>query len=570
VSKPRPCTRCGIKPIAYTGRAYCYDCVPRRRRHPWHCRRCGTGTDYFTHQLCRRCHRSGPVRDSCRDCLAWGVTRRRDWLCQACDSWRGRFPTRSECPSCRRQVSVNARGYCRLCSRQANLVRAPHTAIDVITANRHGQQLFFVDLFRQKRPTPEVLAAAAVPWPARYPVDYEQLILFDASRDLNAARLRGFAPPPLPGLAAALDQVVDDHAAAHGWGRGLTAGVHQAMHILLTIQDTPGATIRYSEAETLTQMPCTGVLPVLDVLAAIGMLNDDRKPPLDPWFTSHTVGLPEPMLSELREWFYVLRDGSTITPRTRPRTSMTARVYVAAVIPALRTWTRHGYQSLREVTRDDVLAILPTERNRHANALSALRSLFRLLKARRITFINPVTRIRTAPGAPVQLVPMDLDQIRAALTSTNPARAAITALIAFHAPRISHLRALRLTDLRDGRLFLPQHTIVLAQPVRVRLAAWLDERARRWPDTSNPYLFIHHHNAVRTRPVSAGWITNTIGISAQLIRQDRILDEALVTNGDVRRICDMFGLTVSSAVRYTYTADPPDNDHVGSRTHAHS
>lgn len=266
----------------------------------------------------------------------------------------------------------------------------------------------------------------------------------------------------------------------------------------------------------------------------------------------------------------MLRDGSTITPRTRPRTSMTARVYVAAVIPALRTWTKHGYHSLREVTRDDVLAVLPTERNRHANALSALRSLFRLLKARRITFINPVTRIRTAPGAPVQLVPMDLDQVRAALTSSDPARAAITALIAFHAPRISHLRALRLTDLRDGRLFLPQHTIVLAQPVRVRLAAWLDERARRWPETSNPYLFIHHHNAVRTRPVSAGWITNTIGISAQLIRQDRILDEALVTHGDVRRICDMFGLTVSSAIRYTYTADPPDTDHVSSGTHAHS
>ena len=44
----------------------------------------------------------------------------------------------------------------------------------------------------------------------------------------------------------------------------------------------------------------------------------------------------------------------------------------------------------------------------------------------------------------------------------------------------------------------------------------------------------------------------------------------MITNGDVRRICDMFGLTVSSAVRYAYTADPPDTENVGSGTQAPS
>ena len=570
MSRPQPCTRCGLKPVAYTGRACCYDCVPRARRQPWRCTRCGTDSDYYAKQLCRRCHRSGPVRDSCLDCLAWGVTRRHGWRCQACESWRDRFPTSSDCPSCRRHVPVNARGYCRLCCRQATLVRPRHAANDVAAANRHGQQLFFVDLFRQKRPTPVVLTVRSSPWPVHYPVAHEQLTLFDATRDLNAARLRGFALPPLPDLAAALDHAVDEHAAAHGWGDGLTAGVHQAMHVLLTIQDTPGSVIKHSEAQTLVQMPCTGVLPVLEVLAATGMLTDDRPPPLDPWFSAHTDQLPEPMLSELREWFHVLRDGSTVTPRRRPRKPSTARLYVWLVTPALRAWADAGYISLREVTRQDVLDVLPTERNRYSSVLSALRSLFGLLKARHITFINPVTRIRTAPAEPVHIVPMNLDQVREALNSANPARAALTALIAFHAPRIVQLRTLRLTDLRDGRLFLPDHTVVLAQPVRDRLAAWLDERARRWPETRNPYVFIHHHNAVRTRPVSIPWISITIGISAQLIRQDRILDEALVTNGDVRRICDMFGLGVSSAARYTHTADPPDNDDVGSRTQARS
>jgi hypothetical protein len=43
-------------------------------------------------------------------------------------------------------------------------------------------------------------------------------------------------------------------------------------------------------------------------------------------------------------------------------------------------------------------------------------------------------------------------------------------------------------------------------------------------------------------------------MSAQAIREDRILDEAIAT-GDVRRICDLFGLTVEAALRYTGGCD---------------
>ena len=41
------------------------------------------------------------------------------------------------------------------------------------------------------------------------------------------------------------------------------------------------------------------------------------------------------------------------------------------------------------------------------------------------------------------------------------------------------------------------------------------------------------------------------------MREDRILDEAHATGGDVRRICDLFGITVGAAIRYTATVDPP-------------
>ncbi|WP_331747951.1 hypothetical protein OG520_40530 (plasmid) [Streptomyces sp. NBC_00984] len=48
------------------------------------------------------------------------------------------------------------------------------------------------------------------------------------------------------------------------------------------------------------------------------------------------------------------------------------------------------------------------------------------------------------------------------------------ALAAFHALTSGQLRSLKTTDLRDGRLFLPNRTVLLADLVRTRLAACLD------------------------------------------------------------------------------------------------
>ena len=46
----------------------------------------------------------------------------------------------------------------------------------------------------------------------------------------------------------------------------------------------------------------------------------------------------------------------------------------------------------------------------------------------------------------------------------------LAALLAFHAVRIYQLSALRLTDLSDGRLHIGGQVILLAGPVRQRLA----------------------------------------------------------------------------------------------------
>jgi integrase len=557
VTRPRLCATCGVQPVAYGGRQFCYDCVPRVWKRPARCKRCGSTRDYFTAGLCRQCHRSGPWVDGCLDCQAWGVTRHHQWLCEACRGWRRRYGAPQRCPSCQRQVVVNDRGYCRLCCRVASLSSPGHQVVDVVAGNRDGQQLFFADMILKKRKTPTRPGPAAADpplrWPAGYPVTHRQLVLIACPRDLR----RVIPLPAISPLAAALDRAVDTHAATHGWRSSLRISTARGIRVLLAAQDTPGAPITTSEALALTDVLNCTVQPVLEVLAGVGMLDDDRDAPLESWFVAKTERIAGPMATELRPWFEALRDGSTITPRTRARSIETVRHRVAAVVEALEGWTTAGHQSLREITRQDVIDVLPNVAHRRRQVLDSLRSLFRFLKARRTVFVNPTARMRSEPVQPNYPLPIDLEMVREAINSTEPARAAMAALVAFHAVRTGHLRDLQLSDIRDGRLFLPDRTVVMADAVRDRLAAWLIERARRWPSTVNPHLFISQYTAVRIGPVSRQWISATNRLHVQAIREDRILHEAMTTGGDVRRLGDLFGLSVGGTERYAHTENEP-------------
>ncbi len=557
MTKPRPCARCGVNPIAYPGRACCYECVPRAWKRPPRCKRCGSTADYYTNGRCRRCRRSAPHVAGCHDCLAWGVTRRRGGLCQGYLGWRKRFGEPRHCPSCQRRVVVNARGYCRLCCRQAHLVRSPHRSIDVCEAYRYGQQLFIVDLFRQKRPTPPP-SARSTAWPAHYPVAHRQLALFAADRDYASPRGAELAPS-LPDLAEALELILGEHAQRHGWGHGLHGNTRGAIRLLLATQDTPGALIKATDAAAVTTgRKLDNLKSVLEILTTARMLEDDREPTLDAYAEHLAYGMADPMAQEFLQWSLVLRDGTTTPPRYRPSGTLTICGHIASAAPILHAWTAAGYHSLREITRQDVLDVLPTNPHRHRKTLGALRALFRFLKGRKLVFINPTARLRSCPVQPNQPLPMDTPLLQDTVNSAKPVQAALGALIAFHALRANEVRLLLLTDLHDGRrLHIDQRTIPLAEPVRVKLRAWLDERARRWPNTINPHLFINLHTAVRTCPTSPEWITATLGVSAQAIREDRILNETLATGGDVRRLGDLFGLTVGGAERYAHTTDQP-------------
>jgi hypothetical protein len=150
-----------------------------------------------------------------------------------------------------------------------------------------------------------------------------------------------------------------------------------------------------------------------------------------------------------------------------------------------------------------------------------------------------------------------LGSVRGGLQSTDPARAVLTALLAFHALRPAQLRHLQLTDIRDGRIHLPDQTVLLAEPVLMRIAAYLDYRNARWPNTANPPLFVNTRSALATWPVGLRWIRLHLTVPARDIRADRILNEVQATGGDLRKICDLFGLSILAAQRYTAVLDHP-------------
>jgi hypothetical protein len=115
-----------------------------------------------------------------------------------------------------------------------------------------------------------------------------------------------------------------------------------------------------------------------------------------------------------------------------------------------------------------------------------------------------------------------------------------------------------LTDIVDGRLILDGREIPLAAPVRTRLAAWLDHRNRTWPGSANPHLLINRRTAPRLVTVGRNFPWRDTALRPRALREDRILHEIHATGGDVRRICDLFGLSVEGATRYLKTIEHPD------------
>ena len=554
----RLCTTCGQRPIAMIDVGFCFECWPGGPVTAPPCLRCGSSADYFMSGRCARCHPHAPQGvDSCRDCLSWGATRTRKWLCKACEHWRSRHSV-SRCPICQRCVPIAA-GACRLCTRQRTLMlQTTGRDTTLREANRNGQQLSLADLVhrngagRRTKSTPKQHAESA---PAVAPVDYRQLVLFDVVHDLRAGMRRGFPPPQHPGMAAYLQRLVGEQAAQFGWSKPVQERTLRGLRILQGIQETPGAPINASDVDQLATIEI-GVSAVRQVLDTADMLREDRTPTIERWFAHRASALPEPMRAELSVWFDLMRHGSTTPPRRRPRAAGTIYSQLDFAMPALRAWAAE-HESLREISRDEFLAVLPTAGTPRATLIGGCRSIFQVLKGRRLVFTDPTRGVKGATAETRMPLPADVAVLQRVINSDDVIVAAIASLLAFHGLRSGQVVRLLLTDVRDGRLHLDDRAIPLAPPVLARLAAWLTYRAERWPHTANPHLFISFKTAVHTGPTGPWSIRKKLGISAKAIRADRILDEVVATGGDVRRISDLFGLSVAQATRYAAALDAP-------------
>jgi hypothetical protein len=582
------CEACGLKPQAYHGRRFCYDCKPGTNGRPLPCRRCGATGDYWSERLCRRCHQFAPqLPGSCRDCLAWGATRTLKWLCAACASWRHLHPGTGECISCHRDLAINEHQACRLCWFQTFFYQTQlGLPKDVLAANPGSQQLWLANMgnpkngyrphlrrdYRDPRHQIHPLGhdpsadPSADPSPEQHdPVsavpsvsDPDQLDLFAYDRVEATARRFGFGEPPSTRFAGILDQHVLDHAGRHGWSDKQTRTTRITLRVLQARHSITAEPIQASDLDGLTVLGLT-VRLAFEVLADHDLLVDDRVPPLQSWFARQIEVLPNPMASELQVWFDVLHHGSTTPPRSRPRHDVTIKTRTLWAMPTLHGWAAAGHQSLREITRDDILTVLPAQGTPRVTLGNALRSIFTTLKRHRVLFANPMSRMRI--GNLERRVPMPIDtaRIREAFESADPTTAAITTLIGIHGLRPSEACALLLTDVRDHRIVLPDRTILLAGATKARLDAYLAHRRNRWPGSINAHFLIHSRSAATLEQVKVPWLTRKLGMSANALRRDRILAE-VHAGGDLRQICDFFGVTIATAEHYASTINHPELD----------
>ncbi len=569
------CVACQAKRVAWSKPRvdFCYDCLPGGPLVPPPCSGCGSGS-YYNNGLCVACHPRGPEHVmSCLGCLAWGVTRTYRSRCWTCRWWKTHY-VEGACVCCGRHSFLSEQRVCRLCWEQARTLRQPGRAVDLADAACYGQQLFFaniqssrhaplrrVEVFTPGRPLPRL---SKIGHGQRFdPAPWSQLALFESN--LAPAVVVERAGGADSALMRYCDEVVRDHADAHGWSRKQTNDVRRSLRLVEVLQHTPNSKINATDVVKLPGLKGNvSAQSTLDVLAAAGLLNDDRITPAERYFNTQIARLPPAMTAQLRTWFDVMINGSTTTPRRHPRDPATARLHIRAIAPIARVWASQGHDSFVDIERADILAVLPQRGPGRHSIEQGLRSLFRILKSRKLVFVDPIRSMPVTDSNNTIPLPLDTATIRTALNSPNAADALAIALVAFHALTSREVRAIRITDIADGRLRIDNRLIPLAAPVLPRLAAWLHYRAAIWPNTANMHLIINRRTGPRLTPVSRSFPWIQIGMAPQTLREDRILDEVRATGGDVRRICELFNLSVLGAMRYTGVLD--DTDTTGSGT----
>jgi hypothetical protein len=143
--------------------------------------------------------------------------------------------------------------------------------------------------------------------------------------------------------------------------------------------------------------------------------------------------------------------------------------------------------------------------------------------------------------------------------ATSPAQRLIVVLAAVHAARWAAIRDLTLDDLDlpNRRITIAGHPQRLGELTHRALQAWLGHRRATWPHTPNRHVLISAKTALGTGPVSRGylnWNLQRHGVSIERIRRDRVLHEALTARADPLHLALVFGLSHTTASKYTLIA----------------
>jgi hypothetical protein len=499
---------------------------------------------------------------SCAECLAFGMTYCQG-VCLACYNFAARYRGHvAECGACQRELPLKG-GYCRLCWCQARDDRAA-TAADARSAVvlapylaqvRH-HQLFFAGM-DNRRAAPRALPRRhgekgrplKPPPPAttRPAASSTQLALFAAppARDYSQVRfdLRRGAAPGNPWLVWAL-HLAYVTAEARGW-QPVTRRAMQRVLVTLLAGHRDGEAISTSAVHAVACRNSASTHCALEIMAAMGILADDRPDLFIGWLDAKLDGLAAGLASEARRWALTLHNGG---PRARPRSPGTARAYLRAARPALLAWSA-AYDHLREVTRDDVLGyIADLYGHERYQAVSALRSLFTWAKKASVIFRNPAVRIRLGKRELAIWQPLAAGHLADAVAAatTPPARVCV-ALATVHAARPGAIRTLQLddADLAGRRLRLSGTDRPMGELTCKVLREWLEYRHRRWPHTANPHLLISKESALRHGPVSTAYLTSLRGLPATLerLRIDCQLTEAMATGFDPLHLAEVFGIS---------------------------
>lgn len=505
----------------------------------------------------RRGRRAPRPADSCRQCLAWG---HHDGCCRACENFAAAYPLGS-CRTCRRVVPVKA-GVCRLCRKQATLIAGPHnkTRVDLSVAARTGQQLFFADMARsvslaRTRPDQRQQISTAPSRPALRVMapTWWQPPLFDLPPDLR--RASSLDPPHDPGLAAVMLTRAQAMAELRGWSARTLDQVRRGLRILAAAHQR-GEPIKATTVQQLTSMRLSA-LRVHEVLADLGLVVDDRPDSLDTFLNRQLDPLPAPIRAEVDAWLDVQRHGDS-RHRPRARSTITTRIYL--ILPFL-TQCADRYATLRQVTRDDITTWLADHTSR-AQAASALRSLFGVLKQKKMVFADPTRSIHT--GRMLATIPMpiaaDDRQTTGDAAHDNTILRVIVALTGVHALHPRQIRALQLfdIDLPNRRLRIGATDRPLDEHTAAAIHDYLTYRRDRWPRTGNPHLLVTRRSAHGTDPVSSYWLISQLRglpVTAQRMREDRVIEEGIATGADPLHLAAVFDLSVGTALRYATAAN---------------